>query len=202
MHDDDDILSFSFPSERKKVENTFVETIRFGRLDNGSFAFIHSERRWVYFPEDFCPVLGRPYECSVYKTVTGVFIYRGDGYRVCRAHLLANVESASVDSYGAAVRPKDESPFATALKGFYAPPCVERHTVRAVRNPKSGNIGLVPVYKNKDADFFDQPTMYFLVTDTTLVEGKEYVVRVEKKLSTGRNNQRGALMVSVKVIVE
>ena len=193
-----DFLLNQDPYLAREMNNWFEKTITFVELATGSMALIDEERRWIYFPQDFTAIPGRKYDCSVRKTVTGAYVYQGTNYRVCRAHL--KDASDAMTSYRDQEQSKpEESPFA-ALKGFQI---AETYKVTASISPKGDKISLEPVYKDQDAYFDDQPTMYFLnpPSNVQLEEGKKYTVKVESKNSTGRYNRRNALMVNVQVAI-
>ena len=197
----DEVHNPFFSANTRRSDRTYTTRIVFGTIGNGTVAKIDRKKRWIFFPQDFDAVPGREYECSVRVTVTGVYKYNGDSFRVCRAYLRSE-GLAHVEPCVSQPKLETESPFVTALKDFQAPKYVEKHILKARKDSKSGKIGFPPIYKDEDSDFGDIPTMYFLNTTTKLVEGKEYKIRLEEKSSTNQRNRRGALMVRVKVAIE
>lgn len=70
----------------------FKQSLSFERLESGSYASIDKHYRLITFPENFKPTEGCEYDCEVYHTKTGVFVYKGERYRVRRAYLKMSYE--------------------------------------------------------------------------------------------------------------
>lgn len=71
----------------------FKQSLSFELLESGSYVSLDKHYRLITFPENFKPVEGYEYDCEVYHTKTGVFVYKGEHYRVRRAYLKMSYEA-------------------------------------------------------------------------------------------------------------
>ena len=78
--------------------------------------FHGSIQKWVIFPQDFQPVTGKSYECTIQWTQSGVFRYKGQTYRVGRAHLKTKGSIIDEIDHKYKERKKALSPMAVAFQ--------------------------------------------------------------------------------------
>ena len=78
---------------------------------------IYKHDKWIIFPQDFQPEVGKKYDVIIQWTVTGTFSYKGKTYSVARAHLKESAGITGAMLYKIDNRPKKvESSLAAALK--------------------------------------------------------------------------------------
>jgi len=78
---------------------------------------IYQDEKWIIFPQDFQPEVGRKYDVIIQWTMAGVFKYKGKRYSVARAHLRNSAGIIGAMLYKIDNKPqKLESPLAAALK--------------------------------------------------------------------------------------
>ncbi len=78
---------------------------------------IYDDEKWIIFPQDFQPEVGKKYDITIQWTMTGVFNYKGKKYSVARAHLKKTAGIIGAVLYKIDNGPqKLESPLAAALK--------------------------------------------------------------------------------------
>ena len=82
----------------------------------GCFA-LHRGEKWVVFPQDFQPEIGKKYNVNIFWTMTGIFNYKGKEYSVARAYLKESAGIIGSMLYKIDNKPKKiESPLAAAFK--------------------------------------------------------------------------------------
>lgn len=80
---------------------------------------IHNHDKWVVFPQDFQPEVGKKYEVTIQWTWFGTFNYKGKRYSVARAHLMGKAGIIEEIDYKYREKEKPESSMEIAMKNAF-----------------------------------------------------------------------------------
>ncbi len=100
---------------KKHIEGRPI-TFRHLYDDKWGYLTIYDHSKWVVFPQDFQPEVGKRYDVIIQWTMFGTFNYKGKTYSVARAHLEDKAGIIEEIDYKYRHKEKPESAMETAMK--------------------------------------------------------------------------------------